>query len=137
DAVARGCGFVTTQGTLAGAGQRTFPVRITRIDGLENFSGRLNESGVGRAGLAPTGGSRRHQLQAGRHAFVLRAMVEQFDMPSADKRLIRHHRDSAIGARADNTLAIDIEPGHGYWIGGRLLDVPIDQDSVRDGSWWE
>lgn len=137
DAVARGCGFVTTQGTLAGAGQRTFPVRITRIDGLENFSGRLNESGVGRAGLASTGGSRYHQLQAGRHAFVLRAMVEQFDMPSADKRLIRHHRDSAIGARADNTLAIDIEPGHGYWIGGRLLDVPVDQDSVRDGSWWE
>ena len=133
------CAYVTAHGVPADRAQRVFPVAIAAIDGLENFRSVAdpNSPSGSRAGLSPTGGSRYHRIAPGRHTLTVRARADLLDLPSADKRLIEHHQRSAIATRADHSLAFNADPSRGYWIGGRLRNVPINRDTVRTGSWWE
>ncbi|WP_158636496.1 PDZ domain-containing protein [Luteimonas marina] len=140
DRTVTSCAYLTAHGVPADHAPRAFPVTITMVDGLENLPGRAGPSaieGAARAGLAATGGSRYHRLAPGPHTFTVRVRADQLDVSRADRQRIAHHQASAIAARADHTLTVDAKPGKAYWIGGRLQDVPIDEGTLRSGSWWE
>ncbi|MEO6103279.1 MAG: PDZ domain-containing protein [Pseudoxanthomonas sp.] len=114
------CGYVTSQQGVVPQSEDIFDVEITQIEGRST----------------PLQTSNRHRVEAGKRVLVVREMVPDNYLNSAELQQIRKMKRFAF-ARAYKSFVVDVQPGMSYRIGARLIREKLDTQSIRDNAYWE
>jgi hypothetical protein len=116
----RSCGFVTTRTGVVPRNDDIFNAEITQIDGRST----------------PIQTPNRHQVGTGKRVLVVRELIQQSRLNSAQLLQIAKMKKFAF-ARAYKTIVVDVQPDTSYRIGARLLRDKLDTQSIRDNAYWE
>ena len=114
------CGFVTTLNGVVPRSDDIFNADITQIDGRST----------------PIQTPNRHQVATGKRVLVVRELIQQNRLNSAQLLQIAKMKKFAF-ARAYKTIVVDVQPNTSYRIGARLLRDKLDTQSIRDNAYWE
>ena len=114
------CGYVSAQAGVVPRTQHIFRADITQIDGRST----------------PIQPTYRHRISTGKHALVVRELIDSNYLNSAQLNQIAKMKKFAF-ARAYKSFVIEVKSGMSYRIGARLLKDKLDTQSIRDNAYWE